>query len=68
MKDTHRTSTGIEIGSMYQRPMPHPTQEEDMIQRALLHTSGPDSVWSVLYKIFLVVLSLLLAAYLWSDL
>jgi hypothetical protein len=53
---------------MYQRPMPHPTQEEEMIQRALLHTSGPDSVWSALYKIFLVVLSLLLAAYLWSDL
>ena len=67
MKDTHRTSTGIEIGSMYQRRIPQPTQEEEIIQRALLHTSGPDSVWSALYKIFLVVLSLLLAAYLWSG-
>jgi hypothetical protein len=67
MKDVYRTSTGIEIGSMYRKPMPQLTQEEEMIQRALLHTSGPDSVWSVLYKIFLVVLSLLLAAYLWSN-
>jgi len=56
MKDTHRTSTGIEIGSMYQKPLPQLTQEEEMIQRALLHTSGPDSVWSVLYKMFLSML------------
>jgi len=56
MKDVYRTSTGIEIGSMYRKPMPQLTQEEEMIQRALLHTPGPDSVWSVLYKMFLSML------------
>jgi hypothetical protein len=56
MKNLHRTSTGIEIGSMYQKPLPQPTQEEELIQRALLHTSGPDSMWSVLYKMFLSML------------
>ena len=68
MKDTHRTSTGIEIGSMYQKPLPQLTQEEEMIQRALLYTSGPDSMYLILYKIFLVVLSLSLATCLWSEL
>jgi len=68
MKDLPKTKTGIEIGSKYEKPLPQLTQEEELIQHALLHTSGPDSMWSVLYKIFLVVLSLLLAAYLWSDL
>jgi hypothetical protein len=56
MKDVYRTSTGIEIGSMYQKPLPQLTQEEEMIQRALLHTSGPDSMWSVLCKMFLSML------------
>ena len=67
MKNVYRTKTGIEIGSKYEKPLPQPTQEEELIQRALLRASGPDSIWSVLYKIFLVVLSLLLAAYLWSG-
>lgn len=68
MKNVYRTKTGIEIGHAYQRPLPPLSDEEELIQRALLHTSGPDSVWSALYKIFLVVLLLLLATYLWSEL
>jgi hypothetical protein len=56
MRELHKTKTGIEIGSMYQKPLPQPTQEEELIQRALLHTSGPDSMWSVLCKMFLSML------------
>jgi hypothetical protein len=66
MKNVYRTKTGIEIGCMYQKPLPRPTQEEEKIQRALLYTSGPDSMYLILYKIFLVVLSLSLATCLWS--
>ena len=56
MKDLPKTKTGIEIGSKYEKPLPQLTQEEELIQRALLHTSGPDSMWSVLYKMFLSIL------------
>jgi hypothetical protein len=53
MKDVHRTSTGVEIGCMYQEPMRQLNPDEERIQRALLDKEGPDSVWSALYKTFL---------------
>jgi hypothetical protein len=56
MRELHKTKTGIEIGSMYQKPMPQPTPEEELIQRALLHTSGPDYVSIVAYVILLCVM------------
>ena len=55
MKDLPKTKTGIEIGSKYEKPLPQPTQEEELIQRALLHASGPDYVSLVLYVILLCV-------------
>jgi hypothetical protein len=48
--------------------MPRPDADGELIQSALLGIRGPDSVYLTLYKIFLVVLSFLLAAYLWSAL
>jgi len=67
MKTLYKTKTGIEIGRMYKRPAPKLSYDEEQIQRALLGIRGPDSVYLTLYKIFLVVLSFLLAAYLWST-
>ena len=67
MKDLPKTKTGIEIGRAYQRPAPELSYEEEQIQRALLGIRRPDGVYLTLYKIFLVVLSFLLAAYLWST-
>lgn len=67
MKDTHRTSTGIEIGSKYEKPLPQPTQEEELIQRALLHASGPDYVSLVVYVILLCVVCGLVFTFIWSD-
>ena len=55
MKDLPKTKTGIEIGSKYEKPLPQPTQEEELIQRALLHASGPDYVSLVVYVILLCV-------------
>ena len=56
MKDVYRTSTGIEIGCMYKKPMHQLNCDEEDIQRVLLgdRRSGPMSM--ALYIIFLVVL------------
>ena len=56
MKDVYRTSTGIEIGCMYKKPMHQLNSDEEEIQRALLGMRGPDHVSITLYIIFLVVL------------
>jgi hypothetical protein len=56
MKDVYRTSTGIEIGCMYQKPTHQLNHDEEEIQRALLGMHGPDHVSITLYIIFLVVL------------
>jgi hypothetical protein len=61
MKDVYRTSTGIEIGCMYQKPMRQLNSDEEEIQRALLGMHGPDYVSMALYIIFLVVLFTTLA-------
>ena len=61
MKDVYRTSTGIEIGCMYQKPMRQLNSDEEEIQRALLGMRGPDHVSIALYIIFLVVLFITLA-------
>ena len=61
MKDVYRTSTGIEIGCMYQKPLPQLNRDEEEIQRALLGMRGPDHVSITLYIIFLVVLFITLA-------
>ena len=55
MKDVYRTKTGVEIGCMYQKPLPLPTREEEIIQRVLLHAQGPDYVSIVTYAVFLCV-------------
>jgi len=56
MKDVYRTSTGIEIGCMYKKPMHQLNSDEEEIQRALLGMRGPDHVSIALYIIFLGVL------------
>ena len=61
MKDVYRTSTGIEIGCMYKKPMHQLNSDEEEIQRALLGMRGPDHVSIALYIIFLVVLFATLA-------
>jgi hypothetical protein len=61
MKDVYRTSTGIEIGCMYQKPMYQLNSDEEEIQRALLGMRGPDQVSIALYIMFLVVLFITLA-------
>ena len=61
MKDVYRTSTGIEIGCMYKRPLPQLNSDEEEIQRALLEMRGPDHVSITLYIMFLVVLFITLA-------
>ena len=61
MKNVHRTSTGIEIGCTYQKPLPQMNSDEEEIQRALLGMRGPDHVSIALYIIFLVVLFITLA-------
>ena len=61
MKDVYTTSTGIEIGCMYKRPLPQLNSDEEEIQRALLGMRGPDQVSIALYIIFLVVLFITLA-------
>jgi hypothetical protein len=56
MKDVYRTSTGIEIGCMYKKPMHQLNHDEEEIQRALLGIRGPDHMSMALYIMFLVVL------------
>ena len=67
MKNVHRTSTGIEIGCMYKKPMYQPNAEEEEIQRALLGMRGPDHVSITLYIILLVVLLTMLALFIGSG-
>ena len=66
MKDVYTTSTGIEIGCMYKRPLPQLNSDEEEIQRALLGMRGPDQVSIALYIIFLVVLFITLALFIGS--
>ena len=61
MKDVYKTSTGIEIGCMYQKPTHQLNSDEEEIQRALLGMRGPDQVSIALYIIFLVMLFITLA-------
>jgi hypothetical protein len=61
MKDVYRTSTGIEIGCMYQKPLRQLNRDEEEIQRVLLGERGPDHVSMALYTIFIVVLFTTLA-------
>ena len=61
MKDVYRTSTGIEIGCMYQKPLHQLNEEEEEIQRALLGVQGPDYMLITLYIIFLVAFFVTLA-------
>ena len=67
MKDVYRTSTGIEIGCMYKKPMHQLNHDEEEIQRALLGMRGPDQVSIALYIMFLVVLFTTLALTLGSG-
>lgn len=67
MKNVYRTSTGIEIGCMYQKPMRQLNSDEEEIQRALLGIRGPDYVSIALYIIFLVALFTMLALTLGSG-
>ena len=66
MKDVYRTSTGIEIGCTYQKPLPQMNSDEEEIQRALLGMRGPDHVSITLYIILLVVLLTMLALFIGS--
>lgn len=61
MKDVYRTSTGIEIGCMYQKPMRQLNRDEEDIQRALLGDRRSSPMSMALYIIFLVVLFTTLA-------
>jgi len=61
MKDVYKTSTGLEIGCMYQKPLRQLNEEEEEIQRALLGVQGPDYVLITLYIIFLVAFFVTLA-------
>jgi hypothetical protein len=61
MKDVYRTSTGLEIGCMYKRPLHQLNSDEEEIQRVLLGMRGPDHVSIALYIMFLVVLFITLA-------
>ena len=67
MKNVHRTSTGIEIGCTYQRPLPQLNSDEEEIQRALLGMRGPDQVSIALYIMLLVVLLTMLALFIGSG-
>ena len=67
MRDVYRTKTGIEIGCMYQKPLPQLNRDEEEIQRVLLGVRGPDHVSMTLYIIFLVVLFATLALTLGSG-
>lgn len=67
MKDVYRTSTGIEIGCMYEKPKHQLNSDEEQIQRVLLGIRGPDYVSMALYIIFLVVLFATLAMTLGSG-
>lgn len=55
MKDVYRTKTGIEIGCMYQKPLPQPTREEEIIQRVLLGIPNPNHTGMCLYVVLLTL-------------
>jgi hypothetical protein len=67
MKTLYKTKTGIEIGRVYQRPMPRPDADAELIQSALLYERGPDSVWMTKCKTFIGVLTSRLATSLWRK-
>ena len=53
MKNIYRTSTGIEIGCMYVKPLRQLNQDEEVIQRALLGVRRTNPLAPVLYALFL---------------
>jgi hypothetical protein len=55
MKNVYRTKTGIEIGCMYQKPLPQPTREEEIIQRVLLGIPVPSRAGICLYVVLLTL-------------
>jgi hypothetical protein len=55
MKNVYRTKTGIEIGCMYQKPLPQPTREEEIIQRVLLGIPVPSRAGMCLYVVLLTL-------------
>ena len=55
MRDVYRTKTGIEIGCMYQKPLPQPTREEEIIQRVLLGIPVPSRAGMCLYVVLLTL-------------
>lgn len=61
MKNVYRTSTGIEIGCMYKKPLRQLNSDEEEIQRALLGIRGHNRRLMTLYIIFLAVLFATLA-------
>ena len=56
MKNVYRTKTGIEIGCMYQKPLPQPTREEEIIQRVLLGIPVPSRAGMCLYVVLLTLM------------
>jgi len=56
MKNVYRTKTGIEIGCMYQKPLPQPTREEEIIQRVLLGMPVPSRRGMCLYVVLLTLM------------
>ena len=52
MKNIFRTTTGIECGILYERPLPNLVDSKDaqLIQRALLN-SQPKSIWAVINRL-----------------
>lgn len=52
MKNVFKTSTGIECGILYQRPLPNLVESHDsqLIQRALL-SNQPKSIWTVINRL-----------------
>jgi hypothetical protein len=56
MKDVYRTKTGIEIGCMYEKPLPQPTRDEEMIQRVLLGIPLPNRTGMCLYVVLLTLM------------
>ena len=55
MKNVYRTKSGVEIGCMYQKPLPQPTREEERIQRVLLGIPSPNRTGMCLYVVLLTL-------------
>jgi hypothetical protein len=55
MKNVYRTKSGVEIGCMYQKPLPQPTPEEEVIQGVLLGIRRPNHTGMCLYVVLLTL-------------